>query len=100
MEFMHPWIKMSVKQEAEMCQTQASRPNNHVLWTQSSSIDFQETIKAVHKKSVARWWDPQAGRPRGGRPAPLCSVSSSSSRGSYVNRPSCVHPTPRPNTNL
>ena len=41
---------------------EASRPNNHVLWTQSSSTDFQETIQAVHKKSVARWWDPQAGR--------------------------------------
>ena len=26
MDFMHPWIKMSVKREAEMCQTQASRP--------------------------------------------------------------------------
>ena len=26
MDFMHPWIKMSVKQEAEMCQTQAGRP--------------------------------------------------------------------------
>ena len=23
MDFMHPWIKMSVKREAEMCQTQA-----------------------------------------------------------------------------
>jgi len=26
MDFMHPWIKMSVKQEAEMSQTQAGRP--------------------------------------------------------------------------
>ena len=26
MDFMHPWIKMSVKQEAEMGQTQDSRP--------------------------------------------------------------------------
>ena len=42
---------------------EAGQPNNHVLWTQSSSTDFQETIQAVHKKSVARWWDPQAGRP-------------------------------------
>ena len=28
MDFMHPWIKMSVKWEAEMCQTQAGRPTN------------------------------------------------------------------------
>ena len=28
MDFMLPWIKMSVKWEAEMCQTQASRPTN------------------------------------------------------------------------
>ena len=48
MDFMHPWIKMSVKREAKMCQT-------------------------------------QAGRPRRGRPAPLCCVSSSSSRASNVN---------------
>ena len=26
MDFMHPWIKMSVKREPEMCQTQAGRP--------------------------------------------------------------------------
>ena len=26
MDFMHPWIKMSVKREAEMCQTQAGQP--------------------------------------------------------------------------
>ena len=37
---------------------EAGRPNNHVLWTESSSTDFQETIQAVHKNSVARWWDP------------------------------------------
>ena len=69
---------------------EAVRPNNHVLWTQSSSTDFQETIQAVHKKSVARWWDPQAGRPRGGRPAPPCSGLCSTSHGSYINRPSCL----------
>ena len=26
MDFIHMWIKMSVKREAEMCQTQAGRP--------------------------------------------------------------------------
>ena len=26
MDIMHPWIKMSVKRETEMCQTQASWP--------------------------------------------------------------------------
>ena len=57
---MQPLIDASVERRAERSQTQAGRPNNHVLWTQSSSTDFQETIQAVHKKSVARWWDPQA----------------------------------------
>ena len=28
MDFMHPWIKMSVKREPEICQTQASRPTS------------------------------------------------------------------------
>ena len=62
-------IDASVKQRAERGKPrlaglgEAGRPNNHVLWTQSSSTDFQETIQAVHKKPVARWWDPQAGRP-------------------------------------
>ena len=60
---MQPLIDASVEQRAERSQTQAGQPINHVLWTQSSSTDFQETIQAVHKKSVARWWDPQASRP-------------------------------------
>ena len=56
---MQPLIDALVKQRAERSQTQAGRPNNHVLWTQSSFTDFQETIQGVHKKSVARWWDPR-----------------------------------------
>ena len=28
MDFMHPWIKMPVKWEAEMCETQAGRPTS------------------------------------------------------------------------
>ena len=95
-----PLIDASVKWRAEMSQTQAVRPINHVFWTQSFSTDLQEPIQAVHKKSVAKWWNPQAGRPKGGRLAPHFSVSSSSSRGSYVNRPSCLQVTPRPNTDL
>ena len=34
---------------------------------------LQEKITYVHAKAVARWPHPQAGRPGGGRPAPLCS---------------------------
>ena len=84
-DFMHPWIKMSVKREAEMCQIQAG----HL-----------EKIRSVHEKVGAKRRKCQAGRPGRGLPAPLCGVLSSSSHGSYANRPSCVQPTPRPNTDL
>ena len=103
---MHSWIKMLVKREAEMCQTQAGRPrrgwpaNKYQLQTDTTIHRHLEKIRSVHEKVVAKWMKSQAGRPRGGQPAPLCSVSSSSSHGSYVNRPSCIHPTPRPNTDL
>ena len=36
----------------------------------------QERIRDVHAKAVARWPQSEAGRPRRGRPAPLCSRSS------------------------
>ena len=98
MDFMHPLIKTSVKQRAEKCQLQAglqfSALNQHNLHR------HQEEIRSVHEKVSAKWRKSQAGWPRRGWPAPLCSILSSSSRGSYVNRPSCVHPTPRPNTDL
>ena len=95
-----PLIDALVERRVERSQTQAGRPNNHVLWTQSSSTDFQETIQAIHKKSGARWWDPQAGRPKGGRPAPPCSGSCSTSRGSYINFPSCLQHMRSPRTDL
>ena len=37
---------------------------------------LQEVIRAVVRKPAATWRHPQAGQPRGGRPAPLCSISS------------------------
>ena len=42
----------------------------------------------------------QAGRPSGGQPAPPCSGSCSTSRGSYINRPSCLQHTRSPHTDL
>ena len=39
MDFMHPWIKMSVKREAETCRTQAGRPTIFsVQATQSRTV--------------------------------------------------------------
>ena len=57
-------IDVSVKRRTEMSQIQADRPINHVFWTQSFSTDLSKPIQAVHKKSVDKWWDPKAGRPR------------------------------------
>jgi len=37
---------------------------------------LKEAIRDVHAKAVARWPHPQAGKPRGGQPAPPCSHSS------------------------
>jgi len=59
-----------------------------------------EKIRSIHKKVGTKRRESQAGQPRGGRPAPLCSVSSPSSHGSYVNWHSWVQPTPRSNTDL
>ena len=106
MGFMHPWIKMSVKQEAEMCQTQADRPRRVRPAYQLSASNRRNPPPPSRqdqerpregRRQMARI---PAGRPRRGRPAPLCSVECSSSRGSYVNRLSCLHLTPRPITNL
>ena len=93
MDFMHPWIKMSVKWEAEMCQTQSGRP---------TIFSFKPTQPTPTPGGDQE--RPREGRLQTeeitGRPAPLCSVSASASRGSYINQPSCVQPTPRPNTDL
>ena len=106
MDFIHMWIMMSVKREAEMCQTQASRPRRGrpASNCQHSGNATTTNFRKQSQTSVQRRWpggqNPRPARPRGGQPAPLCSVSCSSSRGSYVNRPSCLQLTPRPNTNL
>ena len=56
MDFMHPWIKMSVKQEAEMCQTQAGRPRGgrpayqRQLQTDATLHRHLDKIKSVHEK--------------------------------------------------
>ena len=78
MDFMHPWIKMSVKREAEMCQTQAGRPTNCQLQTDATLHRHLDKIRSVHEKGGCERRKSQAGWPGRGRPAPLCSVSSSS----------------------
>jgi hypothetical protein len=93
MDLIHMLISKPVKWRAEMCQLQAGRP------TIFSFEPMQPTPTSGGDQERPR----EGRRPTEeitGRPAPLCSVSSSSSCGSYVNRPSCVHPTPRPNTDL
>ena len=64
MDFMHPWIKMSVKREADMGQTQAGRPaNNFQLETDATIHRHLEKIRSVHKKVGAKRQKSQAGRP-------------------------------------
>ena len=70
MDFMHPWIKMSVKREAEMGQTQAGRPAyNFQRQTDATIHRHLEKIRSVHEKVGEKRWKSQAGRPGRGRPA-------------------------------
>ena len=55
---------------------QAGRLNNCNTGTKPTANRLQEVIRAVVRKAAATWRHPQAGMPRGGQPAPLCSVSS------------------------
>jgi len=55
MDFMHLWIKMSVKREAEMGQTQAGRPAyNFQLQTDTTIHRHLEKIRSVHEKVDAK----------------------------------------------
>ena len=73
---MHPWIKMSVKREAEMCQIQAGWPTNCQLQTDANPHRHLDKIRSVHEKDGDKWQESQADQPMRGWPAPLCSVSS------------------------
>ena len=84
------WIKMLVKREAEMCQTQAGQLTNYQLQTDATNHLHLEKIKSVHEKVGAKQRKSQASRPRGGRPASLCHVSSPSFAWKLSNRPTCV----------
>ena len=99
MDFMHPLFKMSVKWRAEMCQLQAGSLGEA---GRPIILSFEPTQPTPTPGGDQE--RPREGRCQmeetPGRPAPHCSVSSSSLRGSYVNRLSRVHPTPRPNTDL
>ena len=55
MDFMHPLIKISVKREAEMCQTQADRPTNYQLQTNATIHLHLDKIRSVHEKVGAKW---------------------------------------------
>ena len=53
----------SAKQEAEMGQREASRPSSGTREVKATVNRLQEKIRAIVRKSVATWWDPQAGQP-------------------------------------
>src|SRR6185369_2678826 len=63
------------KLEAEMGQREAGRPSNYNRQAKPTANRLQERIRAIVRKAVDTWWHPQAVRPRGGRPAPLGSLS-------------------------
>ena len=90
MEFMHPWVKMSAKWEAEMSQTQAGRPTNCHTSTRRNHYRPPGVIKSIHEKAVQIWQRSQADQPRGGRPASLCHSSSPSFTWKLSSRPTCV----------
>ena len=66
----------SAKPEAEMGQREAGRPSSYNRQAKPTANRLQEKIRAIVRKAVDTWWHPQAGRLRGGRPAPHGSPSS------------------------
>ena len=54
---------------------QAGRPSNCATDARPTVNRLHGVIRATVRRSVAMWQDPQAGQPRGGRPAPLGSLS-------------------------
>ena len=72
---------VSAKPEAEMGQReaaglrQAGWPSSYNRQQKPTVNHLQEMIRALDQKAVATWRHPQAGRPRGGRPAPHGGLS-------------------------
>ena len=56
-----------------MGQREAGRPSSYNRQAKPTANRLQEKIRAIVRKAVATWQHPQAGRPRGGSPAPLVS---------------------------
>jgi hypothetical protein len=54
-DFMFPWIKMSVKREAEMYKTQAGRPTNCQHQTDATLHRHLDKIRSVHEKVGDKW---------------------------------------------
>jgi len=96
LDIIHMLIMNSVKRRAETCRTQAGRPTIFSVEATQLTPSFREDQE--RPREGRRQTAKIPGRPA--KPAPLWGVLSSSSRGSYVNRPSCIQPTPRPNTDL
>ena len=61
-----------------MGQREAGRPSNYKTGANPTVNRLQGGIRAVVRKAAATWRQPQAGRPRGGRPASLWVIWASS----------------------
>ena len=68
----------SEKQKAEMGQREAIRPSSGTREANTTVNRLQEKIRAIVRKSVAMWRDPQTGRPH------LRASRAGSWRGSYT----------------
>ena len=56
--------------------SRATRPGLTIFGPRTQGTDTMRQSEASIRKAVLEWRHPQAGRLKGGRPAPLCSVSS------------------------
>ena len=78
LENIHPLIIMSVQRRAEKSQSRAARPLPRLPACENAFALDLFTLTSGSNHEVGDWQKSQAGRPRGGRPAPNCLISGQS----------------------
>jgi len=85
LENIHPLIIMSVQRRAEKSQSRAARPLPRLPACENAFALDLFTLTSGSNQEVGDWQKSQAGRPRGGRPAPNCLTGYN--RCHLLNRP-------------